>query len=40
LRSASDRSSEKVDLRYVNARDGGASAAIPFFGGLTGTDRT
>lgn len=66
LRSATDLSSEKVDLRYVNpqtgpfwvegaepgdtlalhlvslepARDFGASAAIPFFGGLTGTDRT
>ena len=66
LRSATDLSSEKVDLRYVNpqtgpfyvvgaepgdalalhfvsiepARDFGASAAIPFFGGLTSTDRT
>jgi acetamidase/formamidase len=66
LRSATDLSSEKVDLRFVNpqtgpfhvegaepgdtlalhfvalepARDWGASAAIPFFGGLTGTDRT
>ena len=66
LRSATDLSSEKVDLRYVNpqtgpfwvegaepgdtlalhfaamepARDWGASAAIPFFGGLTSTDRT
>lgn len=66
LRSATDLSSEKVDLRYVNpqsgpfyvegaepgdtlalhlvrlepARDWGASAHIPFFGGLTGTDRT
>ena len=65
LRSATDLSSEKVDLRFVNpqtgpfyvegaepgdtlalhfvamapARDWGASAAIPFFGGLTGTDR-
>lgn len=63
LRSPSDRSAEKVDLRFVNpqtgpfyvegaepgdtlalhfvamepARDWGASAAIPFFGGLTGT---
>jgi acetamidase/formamidase len=66
LRSATDLSSEKVDLRYVNpqtgpfyvegaepgdtlalhfvamepARDWGASAAIPFFGGLTSTERT
>ena len=66
LRSATDLSSEKVDLRFVNpqtgpfwvegaepgdtlalhfvamepARDWGASAMIPFFGGLTGTDRT
>jgi acetamidase/formamidase len=66
LRSATDLSSDKVDLRYVNpqsgpfyvegaepgdalaihlvdlepARDWGASAAIPFFGGLTSTDRT
>jgi acetamidase/formamidase len=66
LRSTSDLSREKVDLRYVNpqtgpfyvegaepgdtlalhlvsvepARDWGASAAIPFFGGLTSTDRT
>jgi acetamidase/formamidase len=66
LRSVTDLSSEKVDLRYVNpqtgpfyvegaepgdalalhfvslepARDWGASAAIPFFGGLTSTDRT
>jgi acetamidase/formamidase len=66
LRSATDLSSEKVDLRYVNpqtgpfwvegaepgdtlalhfvamepARSWGASAAIPFFGGLTSTDRT
>jgi acetamidase/formamidase len=66
LRSTSDLSSEKVDLRFVNpqtgpfyvegaepgdalalhlvsvepARDWGASAAIPFFGGLTSTDRT
>lgn len=66
LRSATDLSSEKVDLRYVNpqtgpfyvvgaepgdalalhfvsiepARDFGASATIPFFGGLTSTDRT
>jgi acetamidase/formamidase len=66
LRSATDLSSEKVDLRYVNpqtgpffvegaepgdtlalhfvamepARDWGASATIPFFGGLTSTDRT
>ena len=65
LRSSSDLSSEKVDLRFVNpqtgpfyvegaepgdtlalhfvslepARDWGASAAIPFFGGLTSTDR-
>jgi acetamidase/formamidase len=65
LRSVTDLSSEKVDLRFVNpqtgpfwvegaepgdtlalhlvalepARDWGASAAIPFFGGLTGTDR-
>jgi acetamidase/formamidase len=65
LRSATDLSSEKVDLRYVNpqsgpfyvegaepgdtlalhlvslepARDWGASAHIPFFGGMTGTDR-
>ena len=65
LRSATDLSSEKVDLRFVNpqtgpffvegaepgdtlavhlvalepARDWGASAAIPFFGGLTSTDR-
>ncbi len=66
LRSATDLSSEKVDLRYVNpqtgpfwvegaepgdtlalhlvslepARDWGTSAHIPFFGGLTSTDRT
>src|SRR3954465_8381792 len=66
LRSATDLSSEKVDLRYVNpqtgpfpvegaepgdtlalhfvaiepARDFGISAAIPFFGGLTSTERT
>src|SRR3954469_8333651 len=66
LRSVTDLSSEKVDLRFVNpqtgpfyvegaepgdtlalhfvamepARDWGASAAIPFFGGLTSTDRT
>jgi acetamidase/formamidase len=66
LTSVDDRSSEKVDLRYVNpqtgpfhvegaepgdtlaihfvdltpARDHGVSAAIPFFGGLTSTDRT
>ncbi len=66
LRSVDDRSSEKVDLRYVNpqtgpfyvegaepgdalaihlvdltpARDWGVSAAIPFFGGMTSTDRT
>ncbi len=66
LRSISDLSSEKVDLRYVNpqtgpfyvqgaepgdtlvlhivnlkpARDWGVSAAMPFFGGLTSTDRT
>jgi acetamidase/formamidase len=66
LRSATDLSSEKVDLSAVNpqtgpffvegaepgdtlalhfvamepARDFGVSAAIPFFGGLTGTDRT
>jgi acetamidase/formamidase len=65
LRSATDLSSDKVDLRYVNpqsgpfyvegaepgdtlalhlvslepARDWGASAHIPFFGGMTGTDR-
>jgi acetamidase/formamidase len=65
LRSVTDLSGEKVDLRFVNpqtgpfwvegaepgdtlalhlvalepARDWGASAAIPFFGGLTGTDR-
>ncbi|MDP9466874.1 MAG: acetamidase/formamidase family protein [Actinomycetota bacterium] len=65
LRSATDLSSEKVDLRYVNpqsgpfyvegaepgdtlalhlvslepARDWGASAHIPFFGGMTSTDR-
>jgi acetamidase/formamidase len=66
LRSNTDLSGEKVDLRYVNpqtgpfhvegaepgdalaihlvslepARDWGASAAIPFFGGLTGTPLT
>ena len=66
LRSASDVSSEKVDLRLVNpqtgpffvegaepgdtlvlhfvamepARDWGASAVMPFFGGLTSTERT
>ena len=66
LRSVHDLSSEKVDLRFVNAqtgpfyvdgaepgdalalhfvrmepaRDWAASAAIPFFGGLTSTDRT
>jgi acetamidase/formamidase len=66
LRSVTDLSSEKVDLRFVNpqtgpfyvegaepgdtlalhfvsiepARDWAASAAIPFFGGLTSTDRT
>jgi acetamidase/formamidase len=66
LRSVTDLSSDKVDLRFVNpqtgpfwvegaepgdtlalhlvalepARDWGASAHIPFFGGLTGTDRT
>ena len=66
LRSTSDRSSEKVDLRFVNpqtgpfyvegaepgdtlvihiveltpARNFGASAAIPFFGGLTSTPAT
>ncbi|MCW2539379.1 MAG: Acetamidase/Formamidase [Frankiales bacterium] len=66
LRSVTDLSREKVDLRYVNpqtgpfyvegaepgdtlalhlislepARDWGASASIPFFGGLTSTDRT
>ncbi len=66
LRSATDLSSEKVDLRYVNpqsgpfyvegaepgdtlaihlvslepARDWGVSAHIPFFGGMTSTDRT
>src|SRR3954465_12594700 len=65
LRSVTDLSSDKVDLRFVNpqtgpfyvegaepgdtlalhlvslepARDWGASAAIPFFGGMTGTDR-
>ncbi len=65
LRSATDLSSDKVDLRYVNpqsgpfyvegaapgdtlalhlvslepARSWGASAHIPFFGGMTGTDR-
>src|SRR5919205_1823101 len=65
LRSATDLSSEKVDLRYVNpqtgpfyvegaepgdtlalhlvdlvpARDWGASAAIPFFGGLPTAQR-
>jgi acetamidase/formamidase len=65
LRSVTDLSSDKVDLRFVNpqtgpfyvegaepgdtlalhlvslepARDWGASAAIPFFGGLTSTDR-
>src|ERR1700709_331859 len=64
LRSVTDLSSDKVDLRFVNpqtgpfyvegaepgdtlalhfvsmepARDWGASAAIPFFGGLTSTD--
>jgi acetamidase/formamidase len=66
LRSNTDLSSEKVDMRFVNpqtgpfyvegaepgdtlalhfvalepARDYGVSAAIPFFGGLTSTDRT
>jgi acetamidase/formamidase len=66
LRSVDDKSSDKVDLRFVNpqtgpfyvegaepgdtlvlhlidlepARDWGASAAIPFFGGMTSTDRT
>lgn len=66
LRSTSDRSSEKIDLRFVNpqtgpfyvegaepgdtlvlhivelkpARNFGASAAIPFFGGLTSTPAT
>src|SRR5947209_5051296 len=66
LRSNTDLSSEKVDMRFVNpqtgpfyvegaepgdtlalhflamepARDFGVSAAIPFFGGLTSTDRT
>jgi acetamidase/formamidase len=66
LRSVTDLSSEKIDLRFVNpqtgpfyvdgaepgdalalhfvsvepARDWAASAAIPFFGGLTSTDRT
>ncbi len=66
LRTVDDKSSEKVDLRFVNpqtgpffvegaepgdtlvlhlvdlepARDWGASAAIPFFGGMTSTDRT
>ena len=65
LRSVTDLSSEKVDLRHVNpqsgpfhvegaepgdtlalhlvslepARDWGVSAHIPFFGGMTGTDR-
>ncbi|MDP9436906.1 MAG: acetamidase/formamidase family protein [Actinomycetota bacterium] len=65
LRSTSDKSSDKVDLRFVNpqtgpfyvegaepgdtlalhlvslepARDWGASAHIPFFGGMTSTDR-
>lgn len=65
LQSATDLSSDKVDLRYVNpqsgpfylegaepgdtlalhlvslepARDWGASAHIPFFGGMTSTDR-
>jgi acetamidase/formamidase len=65
LRSATDLSGDKVDLRYVNpqsgpfsvegaepgdtlalhlvsltpARDWGASAHIPFFGGMTSTDR-
>ncbi len=65
LRSISDKSSDKVDLRFVNpqtgpfhvegaepgdtlalhlvslepARDWGASAHIPFFGGMTSTDR-
>lgn len=65
LRSVTDISSDKVDLRFVNpqtgpfwvdgaepgdtlalhfvalepARDWGASAAMPFFGGLTSTDR-
>jgi acetamidase/formamidase len=65
LRTVTDLSADKVDLRYVNpqtgpflvegaepgdtlalhlvsvepARDWGASAAIPFFGGLTSTDR-
>jgi acetamidase/formamidase len=66
LRSNTDLSSEKVDMRFVNpqtgpfyvegaepgdtlalhlvalepARDYGVSANIPFFGGLTSTDRT
>jgi len=66
LRSVTDLSSEKIDLRFVNpqtgpfyvdgaepgdalalhfvsvepARDWAASATIPFFGGLTSTDRT
>jgi acetamidase/formamidase len=66
LRAVTDRSAEKVDLRFVNpqtgpfhvegaepgdtlalhlvslepARDWGASATIPFFGGMTSTDRT
>jgi acetamidase/formamidase len=66
LQRASDKPSEKLDLREVNpqtgpfyvegaepgdtlalhfvdlepARDWAASATIPFFGGLTGTDRT
>src|SRR5919199_815159 len=65
LRSNTDLSSEKVDMRFVNpqtgpfyvegaepgdtlalhlvslepARDHGVSANIPFFGGLTSTDR-
>jgi acetamidase/formamidase len=66
LRSVTDLSGEKIDLRFVNpqtgpfyvvgaepgdalalhfvsvepARDWAASATIPFFGGLTSTDRT
>jgi acetamidase/formamidase len=66
LQHVDDRSTEKVDMRFVNAqtgpfyvegaapgdtlvlhlvslepaRDWGVSAAIPFFGGLTSTDRT
>src|SRR5215207_8575004 len=42
LRSVDDLSSTKVDLHLVAlapARDWGASASIPFFGGMTSTDR-